>query len=102
MLISSSRDRQNGTPTLAVILTLHVNSRKSEDYGECMSPVRRTKRINEFLTAAEAAAALGISVATLWRWRGRKVLTGHELLGRTVFERVQVEAVRKRRAVAAG
>ena len=67
-----------------------------------MSPVRRTKRIDQILTAAEAAAALGISVATLWRMRSSGVLTSQRVLGRTVFDRTQVEAVRKRRNVAAG
>ena len=67
-----------------------------------MSPVSRTKRINEFLTAAEAAAALGISVATLWRWRSDGTLIAKQLFGRTVFERSHIEAVRKRRLLAAG
>jgi len=61
-----------------------------------------TKKIG-VLTAEQAASMLGISVATLWRWRGQGLLKGTRVLGRTVFDRVEVEGVlRKRRTMAAG
>jgi predicted site-specific integrase-resolvase len=68
-----------------------------------MSPVSLNKRISDCMTAEQAANALGISVATLWRWRAQGLLTGRRVLGRTVFDRAEVETVqRKRRASAAG
>lgn len=68
-----------------------------------MSTVSRTKRIADCMTAEQAAAYLDISVATLWRWRNQGVLTGRRVLGRTVFDRAEVEAtLRKRRQMAAG
>jgi predicted site-specific integrase-resolvase len=67
-----------------------------------MSTVSRTKRIADFMTAEQTAAYLDISIATLWRWRNQGVLTGKRVLGRTVFERSEVETARKRRQMAAG
>lgn len=70
-----------------------------------MSPVRRTKRINELLTAEQAASRLGVSVATIWRLRGDGKLRGTRVLNRTVFDRTQVEtlrAARRRESMAAG
>lgn len=61
-----------------------------------------TKRVNEFLTAEQAASVLHISVATLWRWRAAGELTTVRLLGRTVFDRTEVEALARKRATAAG
>jgi predicted site-specific integrase-resolvase len=55
------------------------------------------------MTAEQAAAFLDISVATLWRWRNQGTLTGKRVLGRTVFDRAEVEtALRRRRQMAAG
>jgi excisionase family DNA binding protein len=68
-----------------------------------MSTVSRTKRIHDLMTAEQAATLLDVSVATIWRWRNNGVLTGKRVLGRTVFERAEVElALRKRRQMAAG
>lgn len=69
-----------------------------------MSTVSRMKRINDILTAEQAATMLSISVATLWRWRNQKLLASRRVLGRTVFLRSDVEAtLRKRqRQLAAG
>jgi excisionase family DNA binding protein len=68
-----------------------------------MSPVCRTKRISDLLTVEQAATFLDVSVATIWRWRSSGALTGKRVLGRTVFERSEVEAaLRKRRQMAAG
>lgn len=69
-----------------------------------MSTVSRMKRINDILTAEQAASMLGISIATLWRWRNQKLLAARRVLGRTVFLRTDVEAtLRKRqRQLAAG
>ncbi len=65
-----------------------------------MPPTSLTK----LLTAEQAASMLGISTPTLWRWRTAGVLTGHRVLGRTVFDRAEVEAVlrKRQRALAAG
>jgi predicted DNA-binding transcriptional regulator AlpA len=68
-----------------------------------MRSASRTKTLGELLTAEQAASTLGVSVATLWRWRGQGLLRGKRALGRTVFDRSEVEAVlRRRRASAAG
>jgi predicted site-specific integrase-resolvase len=68
-----------------------------------MSTVSRTKRISDIMTAEQTAALLGISIATLWRWRNQGILTAKRVLGRTVFDRSAVEAeARRRRAMAAG
>jgi excisionase family DNA binding protein len=68
-----------------------------------MTSVSRTKRIADIMTPEEAAAMLGISLATLWRWRNQGTLTAKHVLGRTVFMRTNVESVlRKRRQMAAG
>lgn len=68
-----------------------------------MTTVSRTKRISDILTPEQAASTLGISLATLWRWRNSGVLTARRALGRTVFLRSEVEAaLRKRRQMAAG
>jgi len=67
-----------------------------------MRQVSRTKMIGELLTPEQAAATLGVSVATLWRWRGQKLLKSRRALGRTVFDRSEIDAVlRKRRMSAA-
>lgn len=69
-----------------------------------MAPVRLTARINEYVTAEQAASLLTISVATLWRWKAQGLLEGKPLLGRTVFERSKVEALaaKRNKALAAG
>ncbi len=68
-----------------------------------MSTVSRTKRIADILTPEQSAAALDISIATLWRWVKAGTLTPKRVLGRTVFLKSNVEAVvNKRRQLAAG
>ena len=68
-----------------------------------LSITSRTKRISDLMTVEQAATFLAISVATVWRWRNQGVLTAKRVLGRTVFDRSEVEAVsRKQRAMAAG
>jgi excisionase family DNA binding protein len=68
-----------------------------------MTTVSRTKRIADIMTPEQAAAALGVSLATLWRMRGRGELTAWHVLGRTVFMKTNVEAaLRKRQQMAAG
>jgi len=67
--------------------------------------MRHTRRTNidNLLTAEKAAALLDVSVATIWRMRSQGTLTGRRVLGRTVFDRSEVESVlRKRRQMAAG
>lgn len=59
-----------------------------------------TPRISDLLTAEQAASTLGISVATLWRWRTQGILEGRRVLGRTVFARNEVDALLKRRMAA--
>ena len=68
-----------------------------------MRQTSRTKRISDLMTAEQAATMLNVSVATIWRWRNLNLLHAKRALGRTVFERSEVEAVlRKQRQVAAG
>ncbi|MEX2717498.1 MAG: helix-turn-helix domain-containing protein [Candidatus Sigynarchaeota archaeon] len=68
-----------------------------------MRTVSRARRINDILTAEQTASMLGISIATLWRWRNRRRLRSQRLFGRTVFLRTDVEAAMKRqRQLAAG
>jgi len=68
-----------------------------------MSTVSRTKRIADIMTPEAAAAALEISIATLWRWRNQGTLHAKRVLGRTVFLRSNIEAVLlKRRQMVAG
>jgi len=68
-----------------------------------MTTVSLTKRLSDIMTPAQTAAALDISLATLWRWRNLGTLTAKRVLGRTVFLRTEVETVaRKRRQMAAG
>lgn len=68
-----------------------------------MSTVSRTKRIADIMTPEQTAAALDISIATLWRWVKAGTLSPKHVLGRTVFLRSSIEAVqRKRRQLAAG
>lgn len=68
-----------------------------------MSTVSRTKRIADIMTPEQTAAALDISIATLWRWVKAGTLSSKRVLGRTVFLRSNIEAVqRKRRQMAAG
>ena len=68
-----------------------------------MRHVSRTKNIDNLMTAEQVATLLDVSVATIWRWRNQGVLTGKRVLGRTVFDRLEVETeLRKRRQMAAG
>lgn len=68
-----------------------------------MTTVSRTKRIADIMTPEQAAATLGVSLATLWRMRARGDLTAKYVLGRTVFMKSNVEAaLRKRQQLAAG
>ena len=68
-----------------------------------MRHISRTKNIDNLMTAEQVATLLNVSVATVWRWRSQGDLTGKRVLGRTVFDRAEVEAVlRKRRHMAAG
>lgn len=68
-----------------------------------MRHVSRTKNIDNLMTVEQAATMLDVSVATIWRYRSQGVLTGKRVLGRTVFDRAEVEtALRKRRQMAAG
>lgn len=66
------------------------------------SSVRATtlnRRIEDLLTVEQAASMLGISAATLWRWKAQGSIRSISVLGRTVFDREQIEALaRKRRA----
>jgi excisionase family DNA binding protein len=60
---------------------------------------RLNLRIDDLLTVEQAARRLQISVATLWRWKAQGDLVAISVLGRTVFDRAQIEAlVRKRLA----
>jgi len=60
---------------------------------------RLNLRIDDLLTVEQAARRLQISVATLWRWKAQGDLVAISVLGRTVFDRAQIEAlVRKRHA----
>lgn len=68
-----------------------------------MSTVSRTKRIADILTPEQSAAALDISIATLWRWVKAGTLAPKRVLGRTVFMKTNVDALaHKRRQLAAG
>jgi predicted DNA-binding transcriptional regulator AlpA len=51
----------------------------------------------EYWSAGEVIESLGVSRATLWRWRHeRKVPSGHRLRGRQViFTRSEVDAIRE-------
>jgi excisionase family DNA binding protein len=62
-----------------------------------MRQVRLTTRVADLLTVEQAASVLGISVATLWRWRAQGDLDAQHVLGRTVFDRGKIEALAKRR-----
>jgi predicted DNA-binding transcriptional regulator AlpA len=77
-----------------------------EHAQRAMKPMRhisRTKNIDNLMTAEQVATALAVSVATVWRMRSEGLLTGRRVLGRTVFDRFEVEATqRKRRQAAAG
>lgn len=72
------------------------------------SDTRNNKRIHDLLTVEQAASALGISVATLWRWvaasrrseRGAVHLQPMTVLGRTVFDRDHIEALARKRHAA--
>lgn len=66
-----------------------------------MRQPRLNKRIGDLLTVEQAANTLGISVATVWRWRAQGELATQHVLGRTVFARTEVEALAKRRRRAA-
>lgn len=50
------------------------------------------------MTVEQAAIAAAVSVATIWRWRNQGIIKGHRILGRTVFDRTEVEAVLRNRA----
>jgi predicted DNA-binding transcriptional regulator AlpA len=50
------------------------------------------------MTVEQAALAANVSVATIWRWRNQGVIKGQRMLGRTVFDRSEVEAVLRNRA----
>lgn len=68
-----------------------------------MSTVSRTKRIADILTPEQSAAALDISIATLWRWVKAGTLAPKRVLGRTVFMKTSVDTLaQKRRQLAAG
>jgi predicted site-specific integrase-resolvase len=68
-----------------------------------MTTVSRTKRIADILTPEQSAAALDISIATLWRWVKAGTLVPKRVFGRTVFLKSNVEAVaNRRRQLAAG
>lgn len=66
----------------------------------------RTKNIDNLMTVEQVAAHLKVSVATVWRLTGQKILTRKRVLGRSVFDRAKVDAVREQRqrrmAAAAG
>lgn len=68
-----------------------------------MTTVSRTKRIADILTPEQSAAALDISIATLWRWVKAGTLAPKRVLGRTVFMKTSVDTLaQKRRQLAAG
>lgn len=68
-----------------------------------MTTVSRTKRIADILTPEQTAAALDISIATLWRWVKAGTLAPKRVLGRTVFLKTNIDSlVLKRRQLAAG
>lgn len=50
------------------------------------------------MTVEQVALAANVSVATIWRWRTQGVIKGQRMLGRTVFDRSEVEAVLRDRA----
>jgi excisionase family DNA binding protein len=57
-------------------------------------------RVGDLLTVEQAAQRLKISVATLWRWKAQGDLTALSVLGRTVFDRAQIEALARKRHAA--
>lgn len=57
-------------------------------------------RIDDLLTVAQAARLLKISVATLWRWKAQGELAAISVLGRTVFDRAQIQALARKRQAA--
>lgn len=57
-------------------------------------------RVADLLTVEETARVLKISVATLWRWKAQGDVIAHSVLGRTVFERAQIEALARKRFAA--
>jgi excisionase family DNA binding protein len=48
------------------------------------------------MTAEEAAVALGVSVATVHRWRRGGLLRFEKMIGRVFFDRAQVEELAKK------
>jgi len=66
-----------------------------------MRHISRTKNLDNLMTAEQAATLLAVSVATVWRMKSQGDLTGMRVLGRTVFDRLEVEAMLKKRRVAA-
>jgi len=57
----------------------------------------RQDDLAQLMTAEQAAVAAEVSVATIWRWRNRGALQSRRVLGRTVFQRSEVEALRQKR-----
>jgi excisionase family DNA binding protein len=58
---------------------------------------QRDNDLAQMMTVEQAAVAANVSVATIWRWRNQGVLRGRRVLGRTVFDRAEVEAVAQKR-----
>lgn len=59
------------------------------------------KNLDNLLTAEQAATLLSVSVATIWRMKSSGTLMGTRVLGRTVFDRNEVESVLRKRLAAA-
>lgn len=49
------------------------------------------------MTVEQVVTLFAVSVATIWRWRSQGILIGKRVLGRTVFDRTEVQATLRRR-----
>jgi excisionase family DNA binding protein len=57
-----------------------------------------TAMLDDVATGEVAAARIGVSVPTIWRWVRHGRLHARRVLGRAVIDRAEVEAVARERA----